>query len=180
MVVNSGILMVREAKKAFGRAFRINWRKTVFRGVNGVNIDVKGRIVMPTRYRDRLQLESRGCVVLTIDTEERCLLLYPIAAWEEIESKLAALPSFNPAARRIQRLLIGHATETELDGQGRILLPPLLREYAELSKKAMLVGQGKKFELWDEEHWQARRGEWLDEESDNNSSLPEEVKSLSL
>lgn len=152
----------------------------MFRGVTGINIDVKGRIVMPTRYRDRLLLESRGCVVLTIDTEERCLLLYPIAAWEEIESKLAALPSFNPAARRIQRLLIGHATETELDAHGRILLPPLLREYAELSKKAMLVGQGKKFELWDEEHWQARRSEWLDEESSNNSGLPEEVKSLSL
>ena len=135
---------------------------------------------MPTRYRDRLQQESRGCVVLTIDTEEKCLLLYPIAAWEEIENKLAALPSFNAAARRIQRLLIGHATETEIDSHGRILLPPLLREYAGLSKRAMLVGQGKKFELWDDEHWQARRTEWLDEESSSDSNLPEEVKLLSL
>jgi len=152
----------------------------VFRGVNGVNIDVKGRIVVPTRYRDRLQQESRGCVVLTIDTEERCLLLYPIAAWEDIENKLAALPSFNSAARRIQRLLIGHATEADIDNHGRILLPPLLREYAGLSKRAMLVGQGKKFELWDEEHWQTRRSKWLDEESDSDTNLPEEVKSLSL
>ena len=86
----------------------------MFRGVNGVNIDAKGRIVMPTRYRDRLQQESRGHIVMTIDTEERCLLLYPISAWEEIENKLAALPSFNAAARRIQRLLIGHATEAEI------------------------------------------------------------------
>lgn len=152
----------------------------MFRGVNGVNIDAKGRIVMPTRYRDRLQQESRGCVVLTIDTEERCLLLYPIAAWEEIESKLAALPSFNPAARRIQRLLIGHATEAEIDNHGRILLPPLLRDYAGLSKKMMLVGQGKKFELWDEEHWQERRNKWLGEESSDENDLPDEVKSLSL
>lgn len=152
----------------------------MFRGVNGVNIDMKGRMVMPTRYRDRLQHESRGCVVLTIDTEERCLLVYPIAAWEEIENKLAALPSFNPAARRIQRLLIGHATETEIDNQGRILLPPLLREYAGLNKHAMLVGQGKKFELWDEEHWNKRRDEWLDEESHSEDDLPEEVKLLSL
>lgn len=152
----------------------------MFRGVNGVNIDVKGRIVVPTRYRDRLQQESRGCVVLTIDTEERCLLLYPIAAWEDIENKLAALPSFNSAARRIQRLLIGHATEADIDNHGRILLPPLLREYAGLSKRAMLVGQGKKFELWDEEHWQTRRSKWLDEESDSDTNLPEEVKSLSL
>jgi MraZ protein len=144
----------------------------VFRGVNGVNIDVKGRMVMPTRYRDRLQQDSRGCVVLTIDTEERCLLMYPISAWEEIESKLAALPSFNAAARRIQRLLIGH--------HGRILLPPLLREYAGVSKRAMLVGQGKKFELWDDAHWNKRRDEWLDEESSSNGDLPDEVKSLSL
>ncbi|OGT53085.1 MAG: cell division/cell wall cluster transcriptional repressor MraZ [Gammaproteobacteria bacterium RIFCSPHIGHO2_12_FULL_42_13] len=153
----------------------------MFRGVNGVNIDIKGRMVMPTRYRDRLLLESRGSVILTIDTEERCLLLYPLPAWEEIESKLAALPSFNPATRRIQRLLIGHATEIEMDGQGRILLPPLLREYAGLKKRAMLVGQGKKFELWDEAHWGSRRDEWLEKEAGTNESeLPEDVRNLSL
>jgi MraZ protein len=151
----------------------------VFRGVNGINIDVKGRIVMPTRYRERL-LEDRGGVVLTIDTEEKCLLLYPFAAWEEIENKLSQLPSFNPAARRIQRLLIGHATELELDSHGRILLPPLLREYAGLTKHAMLIGQGKKFEIWDETHWQQRRGQWLTEDSSSESSLPDEVKKLSL
>jgi MraZ protein len=153
----------------------------VFRGINGVNIDAKGRIVMPTRYRERLQLDSKSAVVLTIDTEERCLLLYPLPEWEEIEKKLAALPSFNAAARRIQRLLIGHATDVEMDGQGRILLPPLLREYAGLSKQAVLVGQGKKFELWDQAHWDKSRGRWLEEESNsNNSALPDEVKSISL
>jgi MraZ protein len=152
----------------------------VFRGVNGVNIDVKGRIVMPTRYRERLQEDGKGSVVLTIDTEEKCLLLYPLTAWEEIESKLAALPSFNPAARRIQRLLIGHATETELDTHGRILVPPLLREFAGLTKLAMLIGQGNKFELWDDKRWQERRTEWLNEDSHSDANLPEEVKSLSL
>ncbi len=152
----------------------------MFRGVNGVNIDVKGRIVVPTRYRDRLQQDSHNRVVMTIDTEERCLLLYPIATWEEIENKLATLPSFNAAARRIQRLLIGHATELEIDNHGRILLPPLLREYAGLSKHAVLIGQGKKFELWDDSHWQERRGQWLEEESGTGESLPDEVKSLSL
>lgn len=151
----------------------------MFRGVNGINIDAKGRIVVPTRYRERLQ-DSRSCIVLTIDTEEKCLLLYPLTAWEEIENKLAQLPSFNPAARRIQRLLIGHATEVELDSHGRILLPPLLREYAGLSKHAMLVGQGKKFELWDESHWQVRRDEWLSEEANSDAVLPDEVKNLSL
>lgn len=153
----------------------------VFRGINGLNIDAKGRVVMPTRYRDRLQLDSHSSVILTIDTEERCLLLYPVPEWEEIERKLAGLPSFNPAARRIQRLLIGHATDVEMDGQGRILLPPLLREYAGLTKRAVLVGQGRKFELWDETHWDQSRERWLQEESDlSESELPDEVKSISL
>jgi MraZ protein len=153
----------------------------MFRGINGINIDAKGRIVMPTRYRDRLQEESSGRVVMTIDTDERCLLLYPIQAWEVIENKLAELPSFNPQARRIQRLLIGHATELELDNNGRILLPSILRDYAGLQKEVMLIGQGKKFELWDEAHWQERRGAWLAEEAIVNSAmLPDEVKSLSL
>jgi transcriptional regulator MraZ len=153
----------------------------MFRGINGVNIDAKGRFVIPTRYRERLQLDSRNALVLTIDTEERCLLLYPLPEWEEIEKKLSGLPSFNPAARRIQRLLIGHATDVEMDTQGRILLPPILREYAGLSKHAVLLGQGKKFELWDEKHWEDSRGHWLDEESKaTDSTLPDEVKSISL
>lgn len=136
---------------------------------------------MPTRYRERLQLDSKSGVVLTIDTEERCLLLYPMPEWEEIEKKLAQLPSFNPAARRIQRLLIGHATDVEMDGQGRLLLPPLLREFAGLTKRVVMVGQGKKFELWDESHWESKRGHWLQEEtSADSSTLPDEVKSISL
>jgi MraZ protein len=152
----------------------------VFRGISGIKIDAKGRVAMPTRYRERLRLDT-NVVVLTIDTEERCLLLYPLPAWEEIEAKLASLPSFNPAARRIQRLLIGHATDVEMDGQGRILLPPLLRDYAKLDKRAMLIGQGRKFEVWDEAHWNERRMKWLLEESNAmESELPEEVKSISL
>lgn len=156
----------------------------VFRGINGVNIDTKGRVVMPTRYRERLQLDSKSSVVLTIDTEARCLLLYPLNEWEDIEKKIAGLPSFNPAARRIQRLLIGHATDVEMDGQGRILVPPLLREYAGLEKRVVLVGQGKKFELWDDAHWNKSRSQWLQEElsssSDGSSTLPDEVKTISL
>lgn len=152
----------------------------MFRGITGVNIDPKGRIVMPTRYRDRL-LRASNSVVVTIDTEDRCLLLYPTPAWEEIETQLAALPSFNPAARRIQRLLIGHATDIELDGQGRLLLPPPLREYAGLKKRAVIVGQGKKFEIWDETHWGECRDMWLEAEANSDeATLPDEVKAISL
>jgi MraZ protein len=153
----------------------------MFRGINGINIDAKGRMLIPTRYRERLQLDSNNAVVFTIDTEERCLLLYPQPEWEEIEKKLATLPSFNPAARRIQRLLMGHATEVEIDNQGRVLLPNMLREFAGLEKNAVLIGQGKKFELWDQMHWDERRGHWLQEETHaSDSTLPEEVKSISL
>lgn len=153
----------------------------MFRGINGINIDAKGRMVMPTRYREKLLSKDQNSVILTIDTEERCLLLYPLIEWEEIEKKLASLPSFNAGARRIQRLLIGHATDVELDSQGRILLPPLLRDYAGLDKHAVLVGQGKKFEIWDAQHWENSRNAWLEEESNlNESDLPDEVKSIAL
>ena len=151
----------------------------MYRGASAINLDVKGRIVVPARYRASLQ-GDQACVVLTIDTEEKCLLLYPMAIWEEIEAKLAALPAFDPQARRIQRLLIGHATETELDSHGRLLLPPLLRDYAGLNRRVVMVGQGKKFELWDEEHWQSRRQRWLEEESMKGAVLPDEIRKLPL
>lgn len=153
----------------------------MLRGITGLNIDAKGRLAMPTRTRERLQCDGQPALILTIDTEERCLLLYPKSEWEVIEKKVAALPSFNPAARRIQRLLIGHASEVEMDSQGRILLPPLLRDYAGITKKAVLVGQGLKFEVWDEAHWQARREDWLREELNaNDATLPDDLKSISL
>lgn len=152
----------------------------VFRGINEIKIEAKGRMVIPSHYREKLYSNGKTVVVITIDPE-RCLLLYPLLEWEEIEKKLAALPSFNPAARRIQRLLIGHATDVEMDSQGRILLPPLLRDYAELKKVAVLVGQGKKFELWDRSHWRTLREQWLQEECNpEDSALPEEVKTISL
>jgi MraZ protein len=116
--------------------------------------------------------------VITVDRDQ-CLLLYPLPEWEEIERKLVKLPSFNPQARRLQRLLIGHATEVELDGSGRILLPPPLREFAGLDKGVVMIGQGNKFEIWDETRWGARRSEWL-AAAENEGELPDELGSLSL
>ncbi|MCK4609019.1 MAG: division/cell wall cluster transcriptional repressor MraZ [Gammaproteobacteria bacterium] len=152
----------------------------MFRGINAVNLDAKGRLAIPTRYRTRLQDEANGHLVATIDTEENCLLLYPLSAWHEIEQKIESLPSFNPVTRRIQRLLIGHATEVELDGNGRILLPSLLREYAKLDKRVMLIGQGKKFEIWDEAEWNSNRSGWLNEGLQGGQGLPEQLLDISL
>ncbi|CAN5299379.1 division/cell wall cluster transcriptional repressor MraZ [soil metagenome] len=152
----------------------------MFRGINVISIDPKGRMAIPTRYREHLQQNNVTQLVSTIDTESPCLLLYPLPEWEIIEKKLEALSSFNKATRRIQRLLIGHATELEVDTSGRVLLPPLLREYAALDKRAMLVGQGKKFEIWDEQKWNDSRATWLVEAANNPGELPAELDSLSL
>lgn len=154
----------------------------MFRGINAVVLDAKGRMAIPARYREQLQRGSNTAaqVVITIDTESPCLLLYPFPEWELIEQKLQALPSFNRVTRRIQRLLIGHATELELDSNGRILLPPLLRDYAHIDKRIMMVGQGKKFEVWDEQQWQNGRAAWLVEEANATDQLPSELESLAL
>lgn len=151
----------------------------MFRGVHNINLDAKGRMAVPARFRDLLMQDDQGALVVTIDTEERCLLVYPLKEWEPIQAKLEALPSFNPAARRIQRLIIGHATDVDLDGNGRILLPAPLREYAGLEKKMVMMGQGNKFELWDEAHWQECRESYLVAMRDDQD-LPEELLNISL
>lgn len=150
----------------------------MFRGINIINLDSKGRMAMPARYRAQLQDIAENKLILTIDTQETCLLLYPLPEWELIEAKIEALPSFHKASRRIQRLLIGHATEIELDTNGRLLVPPVLRDYAKLDKQVMLIGQGKKFEIWSEQDWQEGRQNWLNHEQEED--LPPELQSLSL
>jgi MraZ protein len=150
----------------------------MFRGANKLTLDVKGRLVMPTRYRERLQERCGGKLVVTVD-KDQCLLIYPLPDWEEIERKLMRLPSLNPQARRLQRLMVGHATDLELDGHGRVLLPPNLREFGLLTRDAMLIGQGLYFELWDEARWNERRDEWLAGEG-ATTDLPTELETLSL
>lgn len=152
----------------------------MFRGLSAGQIDSKGRITIPANYRTLMVEEASGSLVVTIDTEQRCLLLYPFPQWQVIEEKLEALPSFQPAARRIQRLLLGHATELELDRQGRILLPNLLRDYADLDKSVILVGQGKKIEIWNESAWEDARVTWLAESMGENSHVPMELAMLTL
>lgn len=153
----------------------------MFRGVNALNLDNKGRLAIPARYRDELGQSAGGRMMLTVNPVERdhCLLLYPMPEWEELERKLVKLSNLKPQSRRLQRLLIGHATEMEFDANGRILLPPLLREFAGLEKSVVMIGQGNKFEIWDETQWNTRRAEWLSA-TDGEGELPDELGSLSL
>jgi len=149
-----------------------------FRGVSNLSLDAKGRIVLPARYRERLAEICNSQLVVTIDTDQPCLLIYPLDEWERIEEKIEALPSFNPTTRRIQRLLIGHATDVEIDSSGRTLLSNPLREYAQLGRKVVLIGQGKKFELWDAVLWDTRMEEWLGTKDD--AEMPEALADLTL
>ena len=134
--------------------------------------------MLPAKYRERLSESCKSQIVVTIDTDQPCLLMYPLDEWEKIEEKIDALPSFNPATRRIQRLLIGHATDGEVDSNGRFLLSSTLREYARLTKKVVLIGQGKKFEIWDEANWIQSKEDWLSDQT--AGEMPEALAELSL
>ncbi|MDV2858845.1 MULTISPECIES: division/cell wall cluster transcriptional repressor MraZ [Oceanimonas] len=126
----------------------------MLRGAHAISLDSKGRLAIPTRYREPLREQCDGLLVCTIDISHPCLLLYPLGEWELIEHKLRSLSSTQPTERRLQRLLLGHATECELDGNGRFLVPAPLRLHAGLEKKIMLVGQLNRFEIWSELRWQ--------------------------
>jgi len=127
----------------------------VFRGVTIVNLDAKGRLAIPSRHRERLEELCGSRLIITVD-RDRCLLLYPEPEWIIIERQFAALPALDPTARALQRLYVGNAQEVDIDTQGRILLPRYLREFAALDKRVAVVGQGVKFEIWDEPTWHAR------------------------
>lgn len=151
----------------------------MFRGPNKVTLDAKGRLSIPTRYRQRIAEICDNKLVATVD-RDHCLLIYPLPTWEEIERRLVKLPTLNAKARRLQRLMVGHASEVELDGAGRILLPRELRAFAALDRQAMLIGQGNRFELWDEERWHQNCDEWLEPDDDDAVDLPAELESFSF
>ena len=151
----------------------------VFRGVQHINMDAKGRMAMPARQREPLLSLCEGRIVVTIDTQTKCLVIYPLPEWERLEGEIQSLPALNPAIKRFQRLMLGYATDLELDGNGRMLLPQPLREYASLDKKLVLVGQGNKLELWSEDLWLAERDRAL-LDSGADADLPAELLSLTL
>ncbi|MEQ8482936.1 MAG: division/cell wall cluster transcriptional repressor MraZ [Pseudomonadales bacterium] len=153
----------------------------MFRGINSATLDGKGRVALPARLRESLAAAAAdGKLVVTIDTKHPCLLLYPLPLWELVEAKLESLPNMNPRSRTIQRLLIGHATDLEPDSAGRLLLPQKLRDYARLDKKVVLVGQGKKVEIWSEPVWEACMEDWLSDESVTALANAQEFNELSV
>ncbi len=136
-------------------------------------------MAIPTRHRAALTDGCEGRLVVTVDPSH-CLLVYPLPVWEELERRLIKLPALKPKTRRVQRMLLGYATEVDVDGQGRILVSKELREFAGITRNAMLMGQGNKFELWDEEKLKTIRDEWLHAGQDDDDELPEELETLTL
>jgi len=151
----------------------------VFRGFSTLSLDSKGRMAVPSRYRERLLAMSDGKLVLTLNPLDRSLWLYPLPEWELIEEKLAQLSDFERQGRRAKQMMRGYASDCQLDGQGRILVPQELREYAGLNKQAVILGQGNKFEVWDEAAWNAQRDEWL-QDVGKEEEPSDSLKSLSL
>lgn len=150
----------------------------MFRGGSTVKLDAKGRLALPTRYRAMITERFDGRLVLTVH-DDGCLLLYPQPEWEDIEHRLMHTPNQDRRTRDMQRMLIGYATEIEMDGHGRILIAPRLREFAKLDKSVALLGVGKKFEIWNEEGWEQICDGWMGGRTEKED-LPHPLESLTL
>jgi MraZ protein len=148
----------------------------VFRGVAQLNLDSKGRLAVPSRYREALFVRCAGRLVITAD-HDKCLLVYPQPDWEPIQQKLMGLSSLDPRLRKLQRQLIGYAEDIDMDAAGRVLISAALRDFASLGKSVVLVGQGNKFELWDKEKWEEALAGGPDFSEGN---LPPELEGFSL
>ncbi|MET1254030.1 division/cell wall cluster transcriptional repressor MraZ [Aliikangiella maris] len=125
----------------------------MFRGANSINLDSKGRIAIPSKYRDGIVESCESHMIITCDPYDSCLLIFPLAHWEATEADLQSLSNSKPLHRRLKRIMLAHATEVDMDSNGRLLIPGVLRERANLTKEVMLIGQGKTFQLWDETAW---------------------------
>lgn len=152
----------------------------MFRGANPISLDSKGRLSIPTRYRDVLLSEAEGKMICTIDLHQPCLLLYSLSEWEDVEYKLRQLSAMNPSERRVQRILLGNAHETDMDKNGRILIPSALRQHAQLTKPVMFVGQLNKFEIWADDVWQQQLAEDIETELSGNFELTDRLKDFSF
>jgi len=152
----------------------------MFKGFSTISIDAKGRLAIPARHRDQLSVDAAGALILTLNPWDRCLWLYPASQWEIIETKLQGLSDFDHESRRTKQIIRGYATDCSLDGQGRVLLPTELRNFALLDKRIAFLGQGNKFEIWDEIIWNQQRDAWLEGVNDRDGSVSTVLNTLSL
>lgn len=124
---------------------------SVFRGSSFHTMDAKGRVIVPTRFRDVMR--NGGDDTLMVSKMDRCLVAYPLTEWHQIEARILALAEKSDRMRRFRRVFIGGAHECTCDRQERILIPPTLRQYADLTKEIVLVGVLNHIEIWSRERW---------------------------
>jgi MraZ protein len=148
----------------------------MFWGHHEISLDAKGRMAIPAAYRELLLDHGNGKLIVTVDLRDPCLRLYPLPVWDDLATQLEKLPNTNPAVRNVQRRILGYASDMEMDNNGRVLLPPALRKYASLEKGLVLMGMGKKFELWSETKWKDCQREM----DAGMETLPEEIASISF
>lgn len=133
----------------------------MFSGVTNLSLDSKNRIAIPAKYRDTLQDEFSGRLVVTLESA-KCLLIYTEDMWNIVRERIQNLPnSVHPLVKSYQRLVLGHAENIEIDKAGRILLPATLRSMVGLEHELSLVGMGDKFELWNKIKWDAETNQAL-------------------
>ncbi|ARP96449.1 division/cell wall cluster transcriptional repressor MraZ [Bordetella genomosp. 13] len=142
----------------------------MFQGSSALTMDAKGRISIPTRHRDALTAQADGRLTLTRHPDG-CLLVYPRPEWEKKREQIAAFPM---SARSLQRLLLGNAQDVEIDGSGRVLVAPELRNAAGMTRDVMLLGMGTHFELWDAASLALR------EEADLAKGMPDVLNQFSF
>lgn len=130
----------------------------MFQGAAALSLDAKGRMAIPARHRDALQVLGGGRLVMTAHPHQ-CLLLYPAPAWEPMRAQILEGPSLEKTSALLRRLLVGYAVETEMDAAGRVLVTPELRQHAGLEKQVWLVGQGHGFEIWSDVGWKRQQEE---------------------
>ena len=152
----------------------------MFRGFSSVSLDSKGRLAIPSRFRERLMEIAGGCLVQTLNPLDRSLWLYPFPNGDLIEEKLAELSDFDRQSRRAKQMMRGYASDCQLDSHGRILVPAELRDYAQLDKQVIILGQGNKFEIWNRGNWEEQRDHWLGMVGDEEGTPAEALQSLSL
>jgi MraZ protein len=145
-----------------------------FHGAAVITLDAKGRVAIPTRHREAL-LDGTDSFVLSAHPEG-CVLIYPEAAWEPVRARVESFPAFHPQASWWKRLLLGFEEHVKPDASGRVLLAPALRQHAKLERDAMMVGQGRYFELWDSGVWSAK----LERALAGSSAPPAGIEDFSL
>ena len=153
-------------------------------GYNLVAIDTKGRISLPSKYRESLKDFEASKIIITRDPQYPSLKLYPKKTWDYISSNLISLQTLDPIVRKLQWTILGNASVINFDLNNRMnaLISSDLREYAELNneKKVVLIGMGDKFEIWNSENWDARQTSSALSSEILEIVLPDSIKNLSF